>query len=516
MTSSSSNFLKKGLFIWIVYEFFCEIWFIPTLTFNLVENTENWVFRPTVVKCVDECCEGRQRSRSCVWTNLWYVNNTFYAVGTYDDRIRNGWASESEYVVLSNPRRPGTLWDSVHPLFRPVQMSFANKEDFRKWVSEMMATVFFQLIDDGIVLPITRGAGYNFGHGILDELFPLFYSALKVGAVNQYTEPTTSFTPLIMASSLQANPGERPEQWIRAICGRDIQFENQWPPHSTALISILVSGHGHMGLSGISNTYTSPTGPEVDAMRMFRDRAYRGLGLTPPLRLFQPRDRFSGLSASLLQIGIFKNKRDFITSDAISALSDSSLIISGRRVQLTYIDFTNMEPKNQLEAIGKLDIVYTAPGTAICSGFLLPDGAIIILAGTYEKGSFSYMEEFFVRGLYYTRTFYTGTVRINSTLAVFSLLQAYNKITTDFTTVIPIPPFINSSPIGMILEAYFASDPMLWMSLVGAYHFTDSPNVDCLGWGERAVCGKSYLHCYPINQTRMTSLRELYNWTCRA
>jgi hypothetical protein len=374
---------KRFVLLIVLFEAICEFWFASS-PYTLAANIEgDWVIKPTKVKCVDDCCDGRQRSRSCLWTNLWYINKTFFAVGTNEDRERNGWASVSDYVVLSNPRRPGSLWDSVHPLFQPEQKLFSNSEDLRQWVSEMMDTVSFHIFDDGIVLPISRGAGYNFGHGILDELFPLFYSALKVGAVDQYTELTTSFTPLIMASSLQANPGERPEQWIRAICGRDIQFENQWPSDSIVLISILVSGHGHMGLSGISDTYTSPTGPEVDAMRIFRDRAYRGFGLLSPLHLFRPSDRFSALSADPLQIGVFKNKRDFFSSDAISALSHPSLMISGRRVKLTVIDFSNMTPNNQLEAIGKLDIVYTAPGTAMCSGFLLPDGAIVIMAGTY-------------------------------------------------------------------------------------------------------------------------------------
>ena len=195
-------------------------------------------------------------------------------------------------------------------------------------------------------------------------------------------------------------------------------------------------------------------------------------------------------------------------------LSYSSLIISGRTVQLIFIDFPNMEPKNQLEAIGKIDVVYTAPGTAICSGFLLPDGAIIIMAGTNEKGAFGYMEEFFARGLYFTRTFYTGMVRIDSNSVVPLLIHAYNNVLTDTDSVIPISAYLNSSPVGKILEEYFSTDPMLWMTLFGDYHVSGSPNIDCLGWGERVVCGESYLMCYPFNQIKMASLRDKYNKTC--
>ena len=85
-----------------------------------------------------------------------YFNNKFYAAGTHEDRERNGWASASEYVVLSNPRRPGSVWDSVHPLFQPEQKVFNNTNDFYEWIREMMADVSFKLMDDGIVMPIYR------------------------------------------------------------------------------------------------------------------------------------------------------------------------------------------------------------------------------------------------------------------------------------------------------------------------------------------------------------------------
>jgi hypothetical protein len=505
--------LKSVVFFLVLLSLFTdESWSWRSSTSTYFQSSSQrdieWILQPTTVKCVGECCNGQQRSRSCVWTNLWYVNRKFYAVGTNEDRERNGWAQASEYVVQSNPRRPKIVWD--YPLFQPDQKVFNNTDDFRHWVNEMMADVSFKLMNDGIVMPIYRGTGFNFGHGILDELFPLFYSALKVGAINQINDAETSFTPLIMSSSIQANPGERPEQWIRAICGRDLQFENQWPPHSIALMSSVISGLGHMGLTAFSDTYTSQIGPEVDAMRMFRDRAYRGFGLTPPVRLIRPSDRFTPPPTTPLLIGIFKNKRDFI--DNYAALNNSSLLINERKVLPIFVDFPNMDPKTQLEIIGKLDVVYTGPGTAFMAGFLLPDGAIIILAGTNENGAFGYMEEYFARGLYFTRTFYTGMVRIDAKSVVPLLLQAYNEVVSDTASFIPISAHINSSPIGMIMEEYFASDPMLWMTLIGDY---GSPNVDCLSWGERVICGISYLSCYPFNETKMALLREKYNWQCR-
>ena len=81
-------------------------------------------------------------------------------------------------------------------------------------------------------------------------------------------------------------------------------------------------------------------------------------------------------------------------------------------------------------------------------------------------------------------------------------------------TLIPVPSRINSSPLGLIAEDYFAYDPVLWMRMIGDY--PQKAKVECLALSEWVMCQNSFYphQCVTLNRTKVVELKAKHNWKC--
>eukprot|EP00727_Mastigamoeba_balamuthi_P000581 m51a1_g1052 hypothetical protein (707) ;mRNA; r:760552-781514 len=305
----------------------------------------------------------------------------------------------------------------------------------------------------------------NWGHGLLDEFYPAWLSACKLGACHE-REPMRGV--VLRNYNSRSPPHNKPEglpieRDLAAFLMMGLEYEALWPQDQWLVFDEVAVGAGSMSLSSPSTNYLMDTGRDSDALRRFRDRFYLSHGLQLPTpRGSLPPNR-------TLRVTLVQNKRHYTHP---GTLDDAVRRLRGRRYDARKLDFSELRSlRQQMQLYSDTDVLVTCVGTGATPTFLLPDGAAVVVVGSFHNahGTFGYVEEPMFRSLYYLRVLYTGVDGISplETRLVGFVAQAKEIVVRGFK--VPVDVNDNSSPMGIAAEYYTSRDPSLLQVVVGDF-----------------------------------------------
>lgn len=444
------------------------------------------------------------------------------------------------------------IWRFIHPRWSPRVRLFHNQSQLDEFCrkptlldtnpgnANALPCPNKLLAMNGTSLWLSRGAGFNIGHALLDELFSVYMSCLKLGVCRELAYSVTpTLRPVVMPGSLQMDLGLRPESVIARFCGHPVVSSKHFDGSIMYQFESMIVGHGHLGMSSIDRNYCSPgqrsRGYSVDAMKSFRNRMYAAYSVAAPTVVPAWRDAppptIHNSTASppskselfsptawqrKLRVLVIANKRTFYPD-----LRQATELLQSAGLDARLVEFP-LPFQRQLEMLREADIVLSGVGTSLLAAVFLSDGATVVNLGTSEKScAWSYMEEFLLCGTDWVRIVYNRVPNfaVRHVFALFEEAAANYNMTARGRFALPVPIEQSLSPIGRAVREYFQHDIRMWLALVG--DSIPGGGDACLGWGERFVCSPWQFEahgCIPhgaINMAVLAALRQKHNIQCQ-
>lgn len=336
----------------------------------------------TTVRCSGDCCAPTYQNRSCVWHNLYFHGGKFYAL------MNNfGPQNKSQYATLIMNRNPIATATNLSGLVDSAQNQTyywkASEPFFPEALNvndhDAVSAILYNLeIKEGLHIFYHRFFPQNWGHGVLDDLLPAFHAMLQLGF-----SASSPFRSLLWSQKGASGPsddgrqGWSSEEVLEAFGGKKMEWPLvDWSKSRWIRIETLIVGTSQKGQRCMTQNYEIP-GVELDLLRLFRDRVYRGFGMPPPdSRTSSMQGRAEG--GSKLKIFLIKNKRNLGDLDEHAKQIRAAIPNTHVRV-LDYEQYPSF--KKQLQLFWSLDVYITGPGTAITPSFLLPDGGVVVNLG---------------------------------------------------------------------------------------------------------------------------------------
>ncbi len=439
----------------------------------------------TSVRCNGaDCCDSLYINRSCVWTNLYYIDGQFRAL--YLEGHAPDPNLEASSVVSVGIRRPLQLEDRFPTLFQPAAERFASPVHLERFLAALQAEAM-----PGTHLLLARSTPFNFGHAVLDDLYAVWLAASEL----RLASPDGPLTGVVLPVSIQdpccpnarartryadlASAHYEQVHWeaccqlegvLRAFLG-SLVFVADWDPEAPRRIDAAVAGAGQKGFMTPTRDYRLPGGG--GPLRRFRDRFYAAFRAGPPP------------AAGGLRVVLVPNKRDY--GDALDppAVAAALRAAGARGAAVEALDFGGPMAA-QVRAVRGCRVLVTGVGTGATAAFLLPDGAAGVNLGTAElTGADSYhSDEPIFAAMPWARWTYAPAPDRRSAAAVARLVIAA-------AAGAPGAAGDNRSPVGRAVAAYFQADAGAWAAYVGAGRSGSRHDLECMGGvtrAERLLC----------------------------
>jgi hypothetical protein len=273
----------------------------------------------------------------------------------------------------------------------------------------------------------------NVGHTILDTIYPVFLSLLKLDLGN------ASYHSFITSSRWA-------DRWLRPIqsvfAGGELFFMNLAVPNMT--IRKLVVGCGGFGSRTVQNNVIA-LDRGLDSFRRFRDRMFRRFGIIPRASFQQ----------SIFH-GIIVNNKRFSRLDRLNFLRFCK-DISGRTLSFRWIDLASIPSyRSQLEIFSQSDIYISATGTGINHNIFLPDHSVVVNLGTPSLPYEFFENDRVIACCDWVRVLYYPS---NASLAAYDIHIIAHLVTQSLSFLknprwYPVPAFESLSPVSRAFLTY--------------------------------------------------------------
>jgi hypothetical protein len=270
-----------------------------------------------------------------------------------------------------------------------------------------------------------------------------------------------------------------------------------------------------MGLSTPGTDFVMPGHP-WDALKKFRNRCYHAFKRPLPA-LVRSSSMHHRRESDQLVVLIVPNRRNY--NGVLGRGMGAPVNATGYR--FVHLDFTTSFA-DRIDVIRQTDIMVTGVGTGACNGFLLSDGAVVVVLGTMERSqTLSFQEEYLFAAMYWTRVVYptySQYLRMSPATAMELVDTARIMIRSDFDTAYTTSNGrLNLSPIGNAAADYFAVDVNAWGAIVGTYAPAKEFHMSCLNWPERMLCQKDVWSgntCAILDTDALHKSRDKYGVCC--
>ncbi|CAF1367828.1 unnamed protein product [Adineta steineri] len=418
-------------------------------------------------------CIGSLYNQSCLFQNLYYVDNTFTILIVKGSYL-------PEYSIRTNAFY---MWPT-----KP------NKREFDSYYH-------LQIFVRNIVKPrrvpyVTLYFGqlwlWNIGHALFDGLYPAYVALIR-------------FSPRhLHPFRILADIGECKDCWSEDVYSRFAglgiikQFVlNKLSKGRWFVFDEIIMGSGTLCQRCTQSNYQLPGGVELDASRLFRDRMYQQHGFIHPV-IRRKSSSEHRTSHDVLRAYFIDNKR-FTQSDrkeinaAITEINNytnsniNKTRLKGPLINVTYLDYDEVEGEDmssiqinttlvdsrpptyeliendfiaQLKVLREMDIHITGPGTGQMYQTFLSDGSVSINVGGLriwqlnktELKFTSYMEQYmtsgtpYIKGLYYPINERANGIKKDEIIKL--IRQAGQLILQGFS--LPVEPRENLAPDGQL------------------------------------------------------------------
>ncbi|CAF4227638.1 unnamed protein product, partial [Adineta steineri] len=418
-------------------------------------------------------CIGSLYNQSCLFKNLYYVDNTFTIL-----IVKGSYLPE-----YSTQTDAFNLWPT-----KP------NKREFDSYYH---LQIFVRNITNPRRIPyVTLYFGqpwlHNIGHALFDGLYPAYVALIR-------------FSPRhLHPFRILADIGECKDCWSEDVYSRFAglgiikQFVlNKLSKGRWFVFDEIIMGSGTLCQRCTQSNYQLPGGVELDASRLFRDRMYQQHGFIHPV-IRRKSSSEHRTSHDVLRAYFIDNKR-FTQSDrkeinaAITEINNytnsniNKTRLKGPLINVTYLDYDEVEGEDmssiqinttlvdsrpptyeliendfiaQLKVLREMDIHITGPGTGQMYQTFLSDGSVSINVGGLriwqlnktELKFTSYMEQYmtsgtpYIKGLYYPINERTKGIKKNEVIKL--IRQAGQLILQGFS--LPVEPRENLAPDGQL------------------------------------------------------------------
>ncbi|CAF3687979.1 unnamed protein product [Rotaria sp. Silwood1] len=378
-------------------------------------------------------CVGSLYNQSCLYHNLYYVNNEFMIL-TVKGRYLPTYSVRADAIAT---------WHIT-----PNKRVFDSYSDLEKFVR----TIIDPRIIPSVTLYFSQPWHFSIGHALFDGLYPAYVALIRF-------PPRHLYSFRILAGLEDCN-----DCWSEDIYSRfgglgilkqsvlDKMSKENW-----FMFEELVMGSGTMCARCTQPNLQLPGGVELDASRLFRDRMYQQHGvIRPVVRRKSSSERRT--SHDLLLAYIIDNKRytnddrkeitDAIneinnyTNSYLNKTTSNTTKLQWPLVHISYLFYDKVRGQNrnstqinptpmdsrspiyeliennfiaQLKILRQMDIHISGPGTGQMYQTFLPDGSVHINLGgilqvelkNTSKGYASYLDQYmtsgtpYIKGLYY-------------------------------------------------------------------------------------------------------------------
>ena len=496
----------------------------------------------TTVRCV-----GPLRNQSCLYKNLYFINNTF--------------------IIL-------TIKGKIFPVLTVRADSFETKTttpDRHEFDSNAELEKFVRNSIDPIVLPgVTVFFTFpwlgNIGHTLFDALYPPYAALIRF--------PPRHLYPFRLLSEIDECSTCGDEDILNRFSGLGILKHYILKDMSNGtwfVFDELVMGSGMMGQRCTQPNLQLPGGVELDGSRLFRDRMYAQHGILPPARRFVHSAENRNQN-DVLRAYIIDNKRYTGTdrneiNSAINEINNYTITYQKENINnisklewplinisyLYYGDIRSQKRKSsrfkqtqidarsptyelqenhfaaQLRLMRTMDIHIVGPGTCQMYQTFLPDGSVVINLGglqhlqpQYRNVTYTtYFEQYMTSGAPYLKGLYYPINErpkgIKKEELVKLILQAAKLIMNGFS--IPVNPIESLAPDGRLFIEMCEKDKKFCELVTsrapgvsfGCYHFWVDEVIHERGIWKRGdgIDGNTNVRC-PFNRTLMHQLRNKY------
>jgi len=410
---------------------------INTAYRRIFEIKSNRLFQTTIE------CIGESYHQSCLYRNLYFVNETFMILTVND----------TEWPSFYDVRTNAFAFSST----KPKKHEFKNYVDLENFVR--------QIARPKIIPSLTVFFGqywhYNIGHALFDGLYPAFVALIRFAP--RHLQPFRILGDLAECKNCWS------EDVYRRFAGLGlIKFNifkkmsrNQW-----FLFDELVMGSGTLCQRCTQPNFQLYGGIALNGSRLFRDRMYRQHGLIPSI--VQHRSRNRTLNALIIHNKRFTKTDTKAIEEAMKEINQSKFPL----INVTYIYYDRIEAQTsnvtslpefidnnfiaQLKLIQQMDIHISGPGTGQMYQTFLSDGAVHIniggLRGDKNASYTSYMEQYvtsgtpYIKGLYYPMN--ERAKGIEKTEVIRLIQQAAQMIINGFD--LPVDPYENLAVDGKL------------------------------------------------------------------
>ena len=416
-------------------------------------------------------CVGPLYNQSCLYKNLYYVNNTFMIL-TVKGRHLPLYSVRTDAFMLQ-AITPEKLQFDTYSLLEKFVRNIVNPEIFPS------VTVYFGQIWHN-----------NIGHALFDGLYPAYIALIRF--------PPRHLHPFRLFVDIDPCDNCWSEDVYSRFAGLGIFKQSILSPMSTKkwfMFDELIMGSGNLCQRCIQSNLQLPGGVTLDASRLFRDRTYKQYDLIPSFVRKKsssegrtPTDvlfgciianiRFSAHDLKQINEAIFEinNYTDFYLNQIVNNRTK----LEWPLIRLTFINYEQIKAdknisieinatkdqlmddrfRNQLKLVHQMDIHVSAPGTAQMYQTFLSDGSVSINLGGLRQWRSenasepytSYLEQYvtsgtpYIKGLYYPIN--ERRKGIKKEIVIQLIRQAGQMILQGFS--LPVNPHENLATDGQL------------------------------------------------------------------
>ena len=426
-------------------------------------------------------CTGPLYNQSCLYKNLYYMNNTFMVLTIKGKTL----------PILTVRPNYHPYWDLT-----PTILEFASYEKIQKFVQNIARpmkvanlTVYFHEL-----------WYFNIGHMLFDGLYPAYLAVIR-------------FAPKhLHLFRLLVNLATYGDRWTLDVCNRfsglgimRLDVLNNISTKKWFVFENIIMGSGNMCQRCIQPNAQLPGGIEMNGSRLFRDRMYKKHGLSPPVSRRRHSAQYRDFKKPFI-VYIIDNKRftnddrkeiydamnqlNAYTALRITEITDNANAIKKPLINITFLNYSRILTKTrtsrhfsygsvknksresrfkaQLRILRSMDIHVTGPGTGQMYQTFLPDGSVTINLGGIESYNqsnktviyTSFMEQYmtagtpYIKGLYYPINKRPKGLQKSEIIKLIE--QAAVLISDGFT--IPVNPRNNLAPDGQLFQDMCVKD----------------------------------------------------------
>lgn len=383
--------------------------------------------------------------RACEFTNLYW----------------KGGKGQGEWVAVMGAQEYAKTMRSVTLRSKHGHAERPRREEPGKELEVRMANSGGLRVERGVHLLFSALWTHNIGHALWDGLYAAWVAAVRLGhgnvdgvlkiVVEQADEAYADGSRLQFDHIVERFSGEGRYTQLRELRAKDgwVRFE------------VVLAGSGAKGQRWMNSDLRLP-GFEEGAVRLFRDRMYRGYGIAAARPWTEGRRRTDARAI------IVDNKR--YTDKERSEMASLISVARNHGYNMTYVDWGKLgvQPDNfgaHLEVLRDTDVYISGPGTGMMYAPFLPDKAVFVglgaLVGSDAARWVTYMEEYvcegtpYVRALYYPSRLRAGGVRLQVLAGLFD--TAVDLTTNGFAE--PPEPGVNLSVEGRLFKRACAAVP---------------------------------------------------------